>query len=374
MAKKNYYDILGVTKNAENEEIKKAYKKLALQYHPDRQINKSEEEKKAAEEKFKEINEAYSILSDKNKRQQYDTFGTVDGNMGNMSGADAMAEFMKHFQNMGGFGGFSDFGDFFGGGRYSNQQRIVKGSDIQVNVHLTLAEVYNGGNKEIKYSRNIRCASCGGTGSSDGQSTICPQCNGMGYVVKTMQNGFAFVQETTPCPTCHGSGKVIKNPCTVCGGQGLVRKEEKITISIPPGTTDNAYMNVDGKGNEVANESNLPSVNGDLRVVFKIKNDGKFSINEVNRYDIDYYVDVPVIDCITGCDLKIKHLDGKVYTVKVKQGATSGYVIKVRNKGLLDAYGQRGFLNVIINQKMPNKLSDKEIKLLNELKTSKNFK
>ena len=374
MAKKDYYGILGVDKNASDEEIKKKYKKLAVQYHPDKQQGKSEAEKKAAEEKFKEINEAYSILSDKNKRQQYDTFGTVDGNMGGMSGADAMAEFMKHFQNMGGFGGFGDFGDFFGGGRYSNQQRIIKGSDIQVNVHLTLAEVYNGGTKEIKYSRNVRCASCGGTGSSDGKSAVCPQCNGMGYVVKTMQNGFAFVQETTPCPNCHGSGKVIKNPCTVCGGQGLVRKEEKIAFSIPPGTTDNTYTTIEGKGNEATNDSNLPSVNGDLRIVFKIKRDNKFTVNETNRYDIDYHVDVPVIDCITGCDLKIKHLDGRSYTVKVKQGATNGYVIRVRNKGLSDAYGQRGFLNVIINQKMPNKLSEKEIKLLNDLKNSKNFK
>lgn len=371
MAKKDYYSILGVDKNASDEEIKKTYKKLALQYHPDRQINKSEDEKKAAEEKFKEINEAYSILSDKNKRQQYDTFGTVDGNMGDMSGADAMAEFMKHFQNMGGFG---DFGDFFGGGRYSNQQRIIKGSDIQVNVHLTLAEVYNGGTKEIKYSRNVRCASCGGTGSSDGQSSVCPQCNGTGYIIRTTQNGFAIMQEATQCTVCHGTGKVIKSPCTVCGGQGLVRKEEKITISIPPGASNNTYTTIEGKGNEPVNDSNLPSINGDLRIVFKIKNDNKFTVNETNRYDIDYHVDVPVIDCITGCDLKIKHLDGKSYTVKVKQGVTNGYVIRVRNKGLADSYGQRGFLNVIINQKMPNKLSEKEIKLLNELKNSKNFK
>lgn len=374
MTKKNYYDILGVTKNAENEEIKKAYKKLALQYHPDRQINKSEDEKKAAEEKFKEINEAYSILSDKNKRQQYDAFGTVDGNMGGMSGADAMAEFMKHFQNMGGFGSFGDFGDFFSGGRHSNQQRIIKGSDIQVNVHLTLAEVYNGGTKEIKFSRNVRCASCGGTGSSDGQTSVCPQCNGTGYILRTTQNGFAIMQEAIPCTVCHGTGKVIKSPCTVCGGQGLVRKEEKITISIPPGASNNTYTTIEGKGNETVNDSNLPSINGDLRVVFKISDDKNFKINEDNRYDIDYYVDVPIIDCITGCDLKIRHIDGKTYTVKVKQGVTNGYVIKVRNKGLIDPYGQRGFLNVIINQKMPNKLSEKEIKLLNDLKKSKNFK
>lgn len=373
MAKKDYYGILGVDKNASEEEIKKKYKKLAIQYHPDKQIGKSEEEKKTAEEKFKEINEAYSVLSDKNKRQQYDAFGTVDGSMGGMSGADAMAEFMKHFHSMGGFGGMFDENPFFSGFN-THQQRIIKGTDIQVNVYLTMAEAYNGGSKEIKYSRNVKCAKCNGTGSFDGQSSVCPQCNGSGYVMKTMKSGFAIMQETKPCSFCHGTGKVIKNACPDCGGNGLVRKEEKITITIPAGATDNAYMPIPEMGNEVISEGNNSTVNGDLRVVFRIKGDEQFAINETNAYDIDHYVDIPVIDCIMGCDLKIKHVDGKTYTIKVKAGVTNGYIIKVRNKGLINPYGQRGVLNVIIRQKMPDNLNDKEIKLLNQLKSSKNFK
>ena len=287
-----------------------------------------------------------------------------------MSGADAMAEFMKHFRDMG-FGGFGGFGDFFGN---QNKQHIVKGGDIQVNVHLTMAEVYNGGNKEFKYSRNVRCASCGGTGSSDGQTTLCPHCNGTGYILRTTQNGFAIMQEATQCTACYGTGKVIKNPCPNCGGKGLVRKEETLKLTIPPGATDGVYTTITGKGNEPINENNVSAINGDLRVAFRVEPDDRFFINENNHYDIDYYVEVPVIDCIMGCDLKIKHLDGKTYTIKVKQGATNGYVIKVRNKGLLNRYGERGFLNVIVTQKMPDKLNDKEIKMLNDLKNSKNFK
>lgn len=367
---KDLYKVLGVEKNATAEQIKRQYKKLAIQYHPDKQQGKSEQEKKDAEEKFKEINEAYSILSDKDKRQQYDTFGTVNGNMGGMSGADAMAEFMKHFQNMGGFGGF---GDFFGS-RHRSQQHVVKGGNIQLNVHLSLAEVYKGGDKEIKYSRNVKCKKCNGTGSSDGKVEACPTCNGVGYIIKTTQNGFAIMQETVQCHNCHGSGKVIKSACPNCGGQGLARKDEVLKITIPDGATNNTYINVEGKGNEAVNTDNLLSINGDLQLVFHVKDDDKFKINEASPYDIDTYVDVPIIDCIMGCDLKVKHIDGKEFLIKVKQGTTNGYVIKVRNKGLKNPYGQRGFLNVIINQKMPNKLSDKEIKLLNELKTSKNFK
>ena len=371
MANKDYYGILGVDKNATEEEIKKKYKKLAIQYHPDKQQGKSDEEKKAAEEKFKEINEAYSILSDKNKRQQYDTFGTVDGDMGGMSGDDAMAEFMKHFQNMGGFGGFGSMfdNDFYGG----RSQRIVKGTDIRVNVNLTMEELYNNVEKEITYRRKVRCSTCNGTGSADGTTSQCPYCGGTGYITTTQRHGFAIMQQTTVCPHCNGQGKVLKNLCKDCGGSGLKIKEEKHKFKVPLGATDGAYTIVYGKGN-AAPQGGENSVDGDMTLVFVVKPHSQYSINRQNPYDIDYYKELPVIDCIMGCKVKFKHLDGKEYTINIKPGVTDGFVVKVRDKGLMDSNGRRGYLNVIIRQKMPKALSDNEKKLLNELKKSKNFR
>ena len=366
---KDLYKVLGVDKNATAEEIKKKYKKLAVQYHPDKQQGKSEAEKRAAEEKFKEINEAYSILSDKDKRQQYDTFGTVDGSMGGMSGADAMAEFMKHFQDMGGFGSmFED--SFFGGGK---AQRVAKGSDIQVNVNVTMEELYNNVEKEIKYKHKVKCNTCNGTGSADGTTSQCPYCNGTGFVTTTQRHGFAIMQQTTVCPHCNGQGKMLKNVCNNCGGSGLVVKEEKYRFRIPFGATNGAYLIVEDKGNAAPNGGNN-SINGDMRLVFVAKPHSQYRINEQNPYDIDYIKELPIIDCITGTKIKFKHLDGKDYTINVKPGVTDGFIIKVRDKGIMKSNGQRGFLNVVIHQKMPKTLNDNEKKLLNELKKSKNFK
>lgn len=366
---KDLYKILGVEKSATADEIKKKYKKLAVKYHPDKQQGKSEQEKKDAEEKFKEINEAYSILSDKDKRQQYDTFGTVNGNMGGMSGADAMAEFMKHFQGMGGFGSmFED--DFFGGHR---GQRVVKGSDIQVNVNVTMEELYNNVEKEIKYKRKVQCETCNGTGSADGLMNQCPYCNGTGYITTTQRHGFAIMQQTTVCPHCNGKGKVTKNICADCGGSGLKLKEEKYKFTIPYGATNGAYTILNNQGNAPQNGGEY-SVNGDVRLVFVAKQHKEFSVSEYDPHDVDCVKEIPIIDCIMGTKLKFKHLDGKEYTISIKPGVTDGYVVKVRDKGLRKTNGQRGFLNVIIKQKMPKTLSDSDKKLLNDLKKSKNFK
>lgn len=365
---KDLYKILGVDKNASVDEIKKHYKKLALQYHPDRQQGKSDAEKKDAEEKFKEINEAYSILSDSDKRKQYDMFGTVNGSM-DMSGADAMAEFMKHFQSFSNFGSMFD-DDFFG---TRHQQHINKGGDIQVNLNVTLEELYANVSKEVSYKRKVKCHSCNGTGSADGLVNQCEYCGGSGYVVTTQRHGFAIMQQTSVCPHCGGSGKTLVNICTSCGGSGLTQQDEKLLIDIPYGATNGAYTVLTGKGNAPKN-GGANSVNGDVRLVFVVKQHSTYSINEQNPFDLDCVKELPIIDCITGTKLKFKHLDGKEYTISLSPGITDGYVFKVRDKGLRMSNGQRGYLNIIIKQKMPKTLTEHEKKLLNDLKKSKNFK
>lgn len=364
---KDYYNILGVDKKATEDEIKSAYRKKAIEFHPDKQVGKSDSEKKSAEEKFKEVAEAYQILSDPQKRQRYDTFGTVDDNFGSgFNPNDIFSTFMRGMHNFG-FGTIDD--DFFGGGK-----RQVKGPDIVANVTLTIDEVYRLATKTIKYNCYVKCDDCDGSGSTDGKTIACPHCNGTGYVTTTVRRGLMRVENSYECPKCHGTGISVSNPCKKCNGLGVIRKEVEFTFNILPGTTNNVkFFGGNGLGNACRNGL---GTSGDLYIhIDNVLPVGGFSVNNEMPYDIDYVMDVNVIDCITGCEKTFRHIDGKEYRISIKQGATNGYTIKLRNLGL--CYPQsnnRGFLNVRINQVMPTKLSKDEKVMLDKLKKSKNFK
>lgn len=353
MANKNFYDILGVDKNASDEEIKRAYKQLVLTYHPDKQVGKTDAEKKAAEEKIKDINEAYHILSDHDKRQQYDNFGTTDGNYSFEDAFGRMNDFVR--QNFWGFG--TDF-------VRSNQM-----SDIQVNVAINLSDLFKKTKKSIKYDRFKKCTHCDGTGAEDKEIIVCPHCNGKGVFERTINTGFNVVHTVTECPYCHGAGKRIKKPCRHCSGSGLQRKTEEYTFYIPDGATEGAFTNIPGMGNESTDGST-----GNLKLVFRVKDEGGFHIDPNSLYDLNVVKELPILDFITGADATIKHIDGKEYKFTVKQGAREGSIIRLRDCGVKMQNGKSGFLNVHLKQKMPDALSKSDIKLLNKLRDSKNFK
>lgn len=363
MAKKDYYKILGLSNDADDDAIKKAYRKLAVQYHPDKQVGKTEAEKKNAEEKFKDINEAYQVLSDKEKRQKYDMFGTTDDSFSNYSASDIDEIFKRAFGE--GNRMRSPFETFFGGG----ENVKTKGTNIRLNVKLKVSEVYKNVEKTVKYDRFVLCQHCGGTGAEDGKLNVCSHCKGSGQFVKTQRTPFGYSQEITVCPYCGGTGSLPENVCKHCGGKGIVRKEDSYKFVIPNGLSNNVYFTVDNGGN--FSKDGIP---GDLVLYFQVEPENGISVDTKNPYDLVCSVDIPILDCITGCEAKIKHVDGKTYKFNVKQGATDGFIVKLKNKGLVDRFGKRGYLNIVIRQKMPNSLTKDEKNAIDKLKKSKNFK
>ena len=264
MAKRDYYEVLGVDKNASEDEIKKAYRKLAIKYHPDKNPDD-----KDAEEKFKEAAEAYDVLHDPNKRKQYDQFG-FDGPAGmggsggfgggaSMDMDDIFSMFGDIFGGHGGFSGFSGFG----GGTRSRQHAQFRGSDLRLKVRLTLQEIATGITKKFKVKKDVTCSHCHGTGAEAGSGTeTCPTCHGQGIVNKTVRTMVGMMKMPTECPTCHGEGTVIKNPCQTCHGTGVTKGEEVVEIKIPAGVAEGMVVNVPGKGN--AGKRN--GITGDIQV------------------------------------------------------------------------------------------------------------
>ena len=353
--KRDYYKILGVDKNASNDEIKRAYRKLSLKYHPDRNPNNKE-----AEEKFKEVSEAYSVLSDASKRQQYDTFGTVDSdfNSMNMNAEDIFKNFFGHH----GFGfGFDD----------EPQERIVKGSDKVLKVNVTFEEIYNNVTKDIAYTVYRKCKDCGGSGSKDGKVLDCPHCHGTGQIRERKQFGMVITENITTCPYCGGVGKVVSNPCSKCGGSGLVETKENLRITVP--TIDKVlgqtYVHREG-GNSCRNGI---GINGDLRFTFNLLNNGEYEIDTNNILNIVKTVNVSVIDCLLGTTIKVKHLDGKYYNMNISECTNDGHLYKLQGKGFKVGM-MSGDLYIKIKQKMPVVLTDDDRKLLTKLKKSKTFK
>ena len=366
MAKRDYYEILGVNKNATDDEIRKAYRKIALKNHPDRNPGNKE-----AEERFKEAVEAYDVLSDKEKRQQYDMFGTVDGSFTSSNGPGPdINEFIKHFMKHGGFGSMFDDDDdgFDSGFRHTT---ISRGTDTKVRVSLTLEETYNRGKKTIKYNRLKPCSECHGKGSKNGGSVgMCPHCHGSGYIMRRQTCACGFSQQSAPCPYCHGSGKMISNPCSKCRGTGLELQEETLTIDIPAGVTDGAVVTIPRKGNYC---ERLEGQEGDLILYFKVIEHSKFKIIPNSPYDLAYIDETPVLDCITGCEKTIKHIDGKTYKYTFRQGIEDGSVINLAGKGLAKGNGLYGDLKIVVKYKMPTIISTDERKLIDKLRKTKNF-
>ena len=356
--KRDYYEVLGVQKGCSDDELKKAYRKLAKQYHPD--LNPGD---KDAEAKFKEVNEAYAVLSDSEKRARYDQFGHagVDPSYGGGAGA-------------GGFGGFdmgdlgdlfgSFFGGGFGGGRAQRRNAPQRGESIRQNVILSFEEAAFGCEKEISVNRIETCDECGGTGAAKGTSAeTCPNCRGTGTVTQTQRTPLGMFQTQGACPNCRGTGKIIKKPCSKCGGAGRVRKTRKFKVNIPAGIDEGQSIQQRGQGNAGVNGG--PA--GDLFVTISIRPHPIFT-----REGQDVYVDIPIsfTQAALGDTLQVPTIDGRV-EYKMPEGTQTGTVFRMKGKGIQNVNGRgRGDQYVRVSIEVPKNLSEKQKRLLREFEES----
>ncbi|NDV47589.1 molecular chaperone DnaJ [Paludibacter sp. 221] len=366
MSKRDYYEVLEVTKTASFEEIKKAYRKKAIQHHPDKNPGDKE-----AEEKFKEAAEAYEVLSDQQKRQRYDQFGHAGvggaasggGFGGGMTMEDIFSHFGDIFGDIGGFGGFGGFG-----GSRSRGPRVRKGSDLRVKVKLTLAEVAKGVEKKIKVKKYVPCEECSGSGAAkDSKPITCDTCKGNGRVTRVQQTILGAMQTTSECPTCGGDGTVIKDKCPHCNGDGITKGEEVITINIPAGVMEGMQLSVSGKGNA----ARRGGVNGDLLVLIEEEPHPEL-IRDGN--DLVYNLLLSVPTATLGDSIEVPTVDGKV-KVTIAPGTQPGKVLRLRGKGLpsVNHYGT-GDLLVNIGVYIPEHLSKEEKSMMEKLAESDNIK
>lgn len=376
-SKRDYYEVLGVSKTASETEIKSAYKKTALKYHPDRQVGKSEAEKKEAEDKFKEAAEAYDVLRDPQKRQQYDQFGFngpqfgQGGGFGGGAGMSMDDIFSMFGDIFGGGGGRSPFDDIFGGGgRGSRHSRpTFQGGNLRINVRLTLDEVRTGVTKKFKVKKNIPCPDCHGTGSLDGKTETCGQCKGSGVVYRTMRTMLGTMQSQATCPGCGGTGSIIKNKCGHCGGEGVVSGEEIVEVKIPAGIDDGMVLTIQGKGHA----GKLNGVPGDIQVIVSVEKDKTF---QRDGKDLYYQLQLDIPTAVLGGTVEIPTLDGKV-NVKIEPGTQPGKVMRLRGKGLpaLQGYGYgTGDIIVTVNLYVPKSLSREEKEIFEKLRDCESVK
>ena len=367
MAKRDYYEVLGVDKSASADEIKKAYRKLAVKYHPDKNPGDKE-----AEEKFKEAAEAYSVLSDADKKAKYDQFGHagVDGSAPDFSGGFGNLNDILNDLFGGGFGGFGGFGGGFGGGRGGQrQQKVYRGRDIRVRVKLTLEEIAKGVEKEISIERSVPCKDCGGKGAKNASDIkTCSACNGTGQVQRVVNTFLGQTVTYSTCQQCGGEGKVISNPCRSCGGTGLVRKRETIKVKIPAGVEAGMQMNISGEGHAAKNNG----VNGDLLVVIEEQEHPNLKREGNNLY---YTKIVSLPDAILGGEVEVPGIDGN-YKIKVEPGTQSGTVVRLRGRGLptVNGYGGTGDLYVKIAVWIPKKLEKDDKAVIESLRNKESFK
>lgn len=362
MAKRDFYEILGVAKNASEADIKKAYRQQAMKFHPDRNPGDKE-----AEEKFKEAAEAYEVLSDAEKRKRYDQFGHqgVGGSGGFSGGGMSMDDIFSHFGDV--FGEGSPFEGFFGGGGRGGR-RVKRGSNLRIKVKLTLEEIANGVEKKIKVNKFIACSGCKGTGAQEGGSfSTCSTCNGSGQVHRVTNTFIGQMRTASTCPMCNGDGQVIANKCKRCTGSGLERAEEVISIQIPAGVGEGMQLTVTGKGNA----AERGGIAGDLLIVIEEAEHESF-IRDGQHLLHDLYVSF--IDASLGTTVEIPTLEGKA-KVKLEAGTQAGKVLRLKGKGLpsVNSYG-RGDILVNVNVWTPQQLSSDEKKLLEKLRESPNFK
>jgi molecular chaperone DnaJ len=361
MGKRDYYEVLGVSKEATKEEIKKAYRKQALKFHPDKNPGD-----KKSEENFKEAAEAYEVLSNDEKKARYDRFGHagMSGSASGYSGAGmSMDDIFSSFGDIFGdaFGGFGGFG----GGRRG--KRVNKGSNLRVKVKLNLQEISTGAEKKIKVNKYDTCSSCGGSGAADASSlSTCTTCHGSGHVTRLTNTMLGQMQTTSVCPTCGGEGKTITKKCPVCYGEGIVQREEVIKINIPAGVGKGMQMTVGGKGNA----PRRGGVNGDLLVVIDEEEHPEL-IREGNDLIYNLFVSIP--DAVLGTHVEVPTVENNV-KIKIEPGTQPGKILRLRGKGLpeVNGYG-RGDLLVNVNVWIPKSINKDELKIFEKFKESESF-
>lgn len=367
MSKRDYYEILEVGKEASPEELKKAYRKQAIKFHPDKNPGKKE-----AEDKFKEAAEAYEVLSDQNKRQRYDQFGHKGmGNGGFGGGGMNMEDIFSHFGDIfGGGGGNDPFSSFFGGGGGGRRGKTVnRGSNLRVKVKLTLEEIANGVEKKIKVNKYLSCNTCNGTGAKGGSSySTCSTCRGTGHVSRVTSTFLGQMQTTQTCPNCGGEGQIITDKCTDCAGNGVVKGEEVISIRIPAGVSEGMQLSMGGNGNAAARGG----IAGDLLIQIEEIRHERFE-RDGNNLLYDHFITFS--EAALGSSAEIPTIEGKV-KIKIEPGTQSGKVLRLRGKGLssINGYEGKGDLMISIIIWTPKTLSKEERIMLEKLGNSDNFK
>ncbi|MBO6143729.1 MAG: molecular chaperone DnaJ [Prevotella sp.] len=364
--KRDYYEVLGVDKNATEDQIKKAYRTIAIKYHPDRNPGNKE-----AEEKFKEAAEAYDVLHDPQKREKYDTFGFSGAGSGGFDPFGGASMNMDDIFSMFGdiFGGRAGFSGFGGGTKRGPQ--VHRGSDLRLKVRLSLEEVAHGVTKKFKVRKDITCSHCHGTGAEAGSTDeICPTCHGSGVITHTTQSIFGMMQTQGVCPTCDGSGKVIKNKCKHCNGTGVEKGEEVVEIKIPAGVAEGMVVNVPGKGNAGMRNG----VNGDIQVFIEEDENDTF-IRDDNNLIYNLLLDFPT--AALGGEVEIPTIEGTKLKVKMEPGTQPGKTMRLRGKGLpaVQGYGRgNGDLVVNVSVYIPKTLSRDEKNAIETFRSSDNFK
>ena len=364
----DYYKVLGITDEEKkltgdqfSDVVKKKFKKLAIKYHPDKWVNGTEQEKKDAEEKFKQINEANEVLSDPKKRERYD--------MGDMSGFD--------FPDFSSYGGFNPFGDdegfsgfHMGGfnsffGNRNKRKQVERGDDIRIKVYFSLEDSLNGGKQTVTYGKNVPCKHCNGTGSKDGKTHVCSVCGGTGQSVQSSKRGNMFFQNITVCPNCHGTGVEASEKCTYCGGTGLETKNATVDIEIPKGVYSGAAIKLSGLGCEAPTSD---GINGDLVVIFVEKEHNVFKRDPNNPMNLSMTLELDIDEALCGCEKNIQTLDGKTIKITIPELTESGKIFRVEGKGTrVIEYGDHvGDLFVVVKYRKLTKISDKQKKLIKE--------
>ncbi|MCW9095254.1 MAG: molecular chaperone DnaJ [Ignavibacteriaceae bacterium] len=366
MVKRDYYEVLGVSRTSTKEEIKKAYRKLAMQFHPDRNPGDKE-----SEEKFKEAAEAYEILSHDDKRNNYDRFGHegVRGSGFGSSGFSSVNDIFSHFSDI--FGGSSIFDEFFGGSQRGRSRRHgsgVSGSDMRVNLKLTLEEIATGTSKKIKIKKQVKCNECNGTGAQAGTSLkTCPVCNGAGEIKTVSRSVFGQFVNITACHNCNGEGQVIDSPCRNCSGDGRIQNEATISIEVPAGVQDGNYMTLRGEGNTGKRGGHA----GDIIVVFQELPHENF-IREDD--DIIYNLFITFPQAALGAEVEVPTLTGKAM-LKIDSGTQPGKMLKMKGKGIRHLnYSGSGDQIVRVNIAIPQKLNSKEKEIIKQLSEMTNIK
>jgi molecular chaperone DnaJ len=362
MGKRDYYEILGVSKNATKDEVKKAYRKQAIKYHPDKNPGD-----KKAEESFKEAAEAYEVLSNDEKKARYDRYGHAGmGNSGNGYGGANMTmdDIFSSFGDIFGdaFGGFGAFG-----GSRRTGRRVNKGTNLRVRVKLNLSEIANGAEKKIKVTKYDTCETCGGTGAADSNSlSTCSTCHGSGHVTRITNTMLGQMQTSSVCPSCGGDGKTITKKCTACYGEGIIQKEDIIKINIPAGVAKGMQMNVNGKGNA----PRRGGAHGDLLVVIDEEEHDDL-IREGNDLIYNLFISIP--DAVLGTHVEVPTVDNNV-KIKIEPGTQPGRILRLRGKGLpeVNGYG-RGDLLVNVNVWIPKTMTREEAKIIEKFRDSETF-